>query len=75
MEKQLYPDLPEIHEHPLKGILRQRGIRQVRVAHALGISVTSLNAILNGYRQPSREVETQLQAIKQKIERTGNEGA
>jgi len=75
MEKQLYPDLPEIHEHPLKKVLRQKGIRQVRVAHAVGISITSLNAILNGYRRPSREIEIQLQSIQAKIEQNGNAGA
>jgi transcriptional regulator with XRE-family HTH domain len=75
MEKQICPDLPEIHEHPLKGILRQRGIRQVQVAHAVGVSVASLNAILNGYRRPSREVEAQLESIKRKIEQNGNAGA
>ena len=58
----------EIEVHPLKHILRKRGLSQVWLARRLAITVPSLNAYLNGYRQPPLEIEEELNAIKETLE-------
>jgi predicted transcriptional regulator len=58
----------EVEVHPLKHILRKRGLSQVWLAKKLGISVPSLSAYLNGYRQPPPEVQEELEGIKEALE-------
>lgn len=55
--------IPEIEEHPLKDMLRERGINQIRVARALGVSLASLSQYLNGYRAIPPDIESKLKEI------------
>ncbi len=49
--------------HPLKEILRSKKVHQVQVAAKLGISLSSLNHYLNGYRQAPPEIQRQLETL------------
>jgi len=57
--------------HPLKSLLRQRGISQARVAFALGISRPHLNQILMGFVQGSSEIIKKLSALETELRETG----
>jgi predicted transcriptional regulator len=54
--------------HPLKLILRRRGLSQTWLAKKLGISTPSLCAYLNRHRPPPPEIEEELNAIKETLE-------
>lgn len=59
---------PEIEEHPLKNVLKERGINQIRVARALGVSLASLSQFLNGYRTAPPEIQDKLTSIQNDLE-------
>ncbi|MFP4429390.1 MAG: helix-turn-helix domain-containing protein [Desulfovermiculus sp.] len=59
--------IPRVKEHPLKTVLRSKGVHQAQVAQALGISLSSLSHYLNGYRTPPADVQRQLDELQQQI--------
>lgn len=60
-------EMPELEVHPMKTLLREQGISQVKVAKALNISLSSLTAYLNGYRQPPQRIRKKLDELKQQL--------
>ena len=59
--------IPRVKEHPLKTVLRSKGVAQVQVAQALGISLSSLSHYFNGYRSAPPEIAKQLEEIEQQF--------
>jgi hypothetical protein len=53
--------------HPLKGFFTKRGIEQIRVARACGISQGHASLVLNGFEKPSPELQERLEALRDAI--------
>ncbi len=60
--------IPEAEIHPLKFTLRKRGLTQLQAAKMLGISVSSLSHILNGYRQIPPEIREHFEMVQKSLE-------
>lgn len=55
---------PRAHrEHPHKGFFRARGIRQGKVAQALGVDPAYLSEWFNGLRNVPKELEARLDEL------------
>ena len=57
------PFITRESDHPAKILLRQIRMPQVHLAQAIGVSLSSLNQWLSGYRSPPPEVEKCLQEV------------
>ncbi|MCF8105640.1 MAG: helix-turn-helix transcriptional regulator [Desulfohalobiaceae bacterium] len=61
--------VPKIEAHPLKSALRSRGVRQIEAARILGVSVSTLSHLLNGYRPIPPDMQERLERIQKSLEK------
>ncbi len=59
--------IPKIEGHPLKSVLRQKGLSQVRIARLLGVSQSTVSQWLSGYRTPPADAQRQLDELQKQI--------
>ena len=59
--------IPEIEAHPLRSVMRQRGLSQIRLARLLGVSQSTVSQWLSGYRTPPADVQRQLDELQKQI--------
>lgn len=59
--------IPNIEDHPLKELLRERGLSQIRLARLLGVSQSTLSQWLSGYRPPPPGMKERLEELRDMI--------